>query len=115
MASRRRKPSLSTSSRSSPRPGSSSTTPSSTSLPPRDEDRETLLGALREHVYPAYERYLEALREYLPAAREEIGLWSTPDGESAYRASIKAATSLDEEPHDLHAYGLAQIQTINEE
>ena len=83
--------------------------------PPRDGDREVLLAALREHVYPSYQRYLEALRDYLPTAREEIGLWSTPDGESAYRASIKAATSLDEEPHDLHAYGLAQMQAINEE
>jgi uncharacterized protein (DUF885 family) len=83
--------------------------------PPRLEDRERLLDAIRRDVYPAYERYLAALRDYLPAAREEIGIWATPDGESAYRASIRAATSLNEEPHDLHAYGLAQIQAINEE
>lgn len=83
--------------------------------PPGEADRERLLEALRAHVYPAYRRYLEALRDYLPAAREEIGLWSTPGGDAAYAAAIKAATSLDEGPNDLHAYGLAQLGEINEE
>jgi uncharacterized protein (DUF885 family) len=49
--------------------------------PPRPEDRERLLEAIRRDVYPSYERYLAALRDYLPAAREEVGLWATPDGE----------------------------------
>jgi len=83
--------------------------------PPRQADRDRLLEALQRDVYPAYQRYLDALRDYAPAAREEIGLWSTPGGEAAYRVSIKASTSLDERPNDLHAYGLAQLQEINEE
>lgn len=82
--------------------------------PPETDGRERLLGALRQHVYPAYQRYLDALRDYLPAAREEIGLWATPGGEVAYRAAIKQSTTLDEAPQDLHAYGLSQLQEINE-
>ena len=83
--------------------------------PPQQVDRERLLEALQGYVYPAYQRYLDALRDYVLVAREEIGLWSTPGGETAYRVSIKASTTLDERPHDLHAYGLAQLQEINEE
>lgn len=82
---------------------------------PGADGRDRLLDALRRHVYPAYQRYLDSLRAYLPAAREEVGLWATPDGDVAYRAAIKSWTTLAEAPQELHAYGLSQLQEINEE
>lgn len=82
--------------------------------PPGADGRDRLLDALRRHVYPAYQRYLDSLRAYLPAAREEVGLWATPDGDVAYRAAIKSWTTLVEAPQELHAYGLSQLQEINE-
>ena len=46
-----------------------------------DADREKVLAAVRESVYPADEQFLEGLRgEYLHASREEPGLWSAPNG-----------------------------------
>lgn len=83
--------------------------------PPGADGRDRLLDALRRHVYPAYQRYLDSLRAYLPAAREEVGLWATPDGDVAYRAAIKSWTTLAEAPQELHAYGLSQLQEINEQ
>jgi len=83
--------------------------------PPAPEDRDRLVDVLRRDVYPAYHHLLDAMRAYAPAARDEVGLWATPGGDAAYRVAIKASTSLAEEPEDLHAYGLAQIEAINEE
>jgi uncharacterized protein (DUF885 family) len=41
---------------------------------------------VRDVVYPADRRYLEALSgEYLAATREQPGLVSAPDGETLYR------------------------------
>ena len=83
--------------------------------PPAPADRERLLDALRRDVYPAYQHLLEAVRDYAPSARDEIGLWATPNGEAAYRVAIKASTSLDLDPQEIHDYGLAQIAAIDEE
>ena len=83
--------------------------------PPTAADRERLLEAMRRDVYPAYQRLLDAVRDYAPAAREDIGLWATPDGDAAYRVAIKASTSLDLDPQEVHDYGLARIEAINGE
>lgn len=78
-----------------------------------DEDRDLVLQAVREHVYPADAAFLEGLRgEYRAASREEPGLWSAPNGADLYRTQVLAWTTLELEPDDLHQIGLEELDQI---
>jgi uncharacterized protein (DUF885 family) len=77
-----------------------------------EADRARLLDAVERHVRPADARYLEALRAYLPAARENPGLCFVPDGEARYAAKVRAYTSLDVGPDELHRIGLEELEEI---
>ncbi len=81
-----------------------------------DADRAAVRGALRESIYPANRRFRDALAgPYLEASRELPGLISAPDGEALYRYAIRAWTTLDMEPRDVHQVGLDELAMIDEE
>ena len=80
-----------------------------------EADRERVIETLRESVWPAYARYLEALREYRPLARESLGLLDLPNGEVIYAAVIKGFTTLPLHPREVHRIGLEQLEQIQEE
>ena len=65
---------------------------------------------IAESVIPAYRRFNAVFRdEYLPATRETVGLWDTPDGLDyyAYLARFHTTTSLT--PDEIHKIGLAEV------
>jgi uncharacterized protein (DUF885 family) len=85
-------------------------------------DRERFASALRgvvaEAIRPAIARLHDALAsEILPNARpaDRPGIGNLPGGDAAYRAAIRVQTSLDLEPADVHALGLAEIERIDAE
>jgi uncharacterized protein (DUF885 family) len=81
-----------------------------------DADRERVREVVRDVVYPADRRYLEALSgEYLAATREQPGLVSAPDGEALYRYCITRWTTLELEPGDVHQVGLDELAEIDQE
>jgi uncharacterized protein (DUF885 family) len=81
-----------------------------------EADRERVRQVVRDEVYPADAAYLEELRgAYLAATRTEPGLWSAPDGESLYRTQIRAWTTLELEPDDVHQIGLDELAAIDAE
>ena len=81
-----------------------------------EEGRALVAGAVRDVVYPALQRYLEALRgPYLEATRPEPGLWSAPEGAARYRMAIRTWTSLDLDPAAVHRAGLAELRAIDAE
>ena len=81
---------------------------------PSDEDREKVRAVVRDEVYPADAAFLEVLRgDYLAATREEPGLWSAPDGDSLYRTQIRAWTTLDLDPNEVHRIGLDELDAID--
>ena len=80
-----------------------------------EADRARILEAVERHVRPADARYLDALRAYLPATREEPGLCAVPDGEARYAAKVRAYTSLDVSPDELHQIGLEELAAIESE
>ena len=78
------------------------------------EDRDRVIDVLRERVWPAFEGYLQALRDYRPAARESIGLLALPGGEAMYASQIEGYTSLALDPADVHETGQEQLALILE-
>lgn len=81
-----------------------------------EADRERVRDVVRDVVYPADRRYLEALSgAYLEASRAEPGLRSAPNGEALYRHAIRAWTTLDLDPRDVHQIGLDELAAIDAE
>jgi len=80
-----------------------------------EADRDRVRAAVRDVVYPADAMFLEALRAYLPASREDPGLWSAPNGEAIYRTQILTWTTLDMEPAEVHRIGLEELAAIQDE
>ena len=67
-------------------------------------------------VVPAYEKLYEFFNEsYLPACREDIGASSLPNGPAYYESRVRAFTTTDLTPEDVHQIGLTEVARIREE
>jgi uncharacterized protein (DUF885 family) len=87
-------------------------------MPLRDagaEEREPFEALVRDRLWPAYGRYLEALREYRSAARESIGLCALSNGDARYAAEILSWTTLPLEAKKVHEIGVERLASIQEE
>jgi uncharacterized protein (DUF885 family) len=58
----------------------------------------------------AYRDFLE--RDYLPAAREAIGVSANPGGDACYRAAVVYHATIDVPPAEIHRIGLEQMALI---
>jgi len=86
----------------------------------RPADRARLERAYRAAVTkqaaPAMRKLADFLeRDYLPRARDTIGLGALPDGLAWYRAQVRDQTTLDLSPDEIHALGLAEVARIQGE
>ena len=82
------------------------------SIPPAERERLTAAArqVIAESVIPAYRRFTAVFgHNYLPACRDTVGIWATPDGKAYYanRARFHTTTSLT--PEQIHAIGLAEV------
>ena len=82
--------------------------------------REILRGQFRQsatrQLIPAYRRLRGFLAdEYLPAARESIGLSQMEGGARLYRMAIEKETTLPLEPEAVHQLGLSEVARIQSE
>ncbi len=65
---------------------------------------------IAESVIPAYRRFQAIFRdEYLPATRESVGLWDTPDGREHYKYLARYHTTTGLTPEEIHAIGLKEV------
>lgn len=72
--------------------------------------------ALNNAVLPAYQdlhTFLE--EEYLPKARQDVGIGSTPDGRAYYASLVRYYTTLDLTPDEVHDIGLREVARIRSE
>ncbi len=78
--------------------------------------RQAYGAALRDDVLPAYRRLRTFLNdEYLPAAREAVGLSAMKGGAGLYRRLIEKETTLSVDPEAVHQLGLAEVARIQRE
>ena len=80
-----------------------------------DQERSRGVEVLGEQVYPAYARFLEVLRGYLPRAQESLGLHQLPGGEEIYRSEILGWTTMALEPDVVHQVGREHLQQVQDE
>jgi uncharacterized protein (DUF885 family) len=81
-----------------------------------EADRDRIRAAVEEHVFAGHRRLRDYLvEEYEPHARQQPGLSATPNGDEAYRLSIRIQTSLDTTAEEVHAFGRADLEAIETE
>jgi uncharacterized protein (DUF885 family) len=79
----------------------------------QDTMRKRFAAAIQEQVNPAYRRLRDFLdREYLPAARDDIGLSAMKGGTALYHWLIERETTLRLEPEKVHQLGLSEVNRI---
>jgi uncharacterized protein (DUF885 family) len=67
-------------------------------------------------IRPAMIRYRDFLRtEYLPAAREAIGVSANPDGAQCYPVAVKYYSTVEMTPQQVHEVGLSEMAKIQAE
>lgn len=67
---------------------------------------------VERQVYPALDRQIALVTELRRTARGDAGLWAIPEGEAIYAAALKAATTSDLTPAEVHAMGLEQVADL---
>jgi uncharacterized protein (DUF885 family) len=75
--------------------------------------KESVLRAVREVVYPAFQRMLAFLEDY--PSRPEPGVWSVTDGAEIYALLARQHTTTELAPAELHQIGMDDLQQIHAE
>jgi uncharacterized protein (DUF885 family) len=73
---------------------------------------ETLV---RDTVFPAYRRQIEALRAIRPRAVHDAGIWRLPQGAEMYAAALRSRTTTTMSPQEIHDMGLELIAQLHGE
>jgi uncharacterized protein (DUF885 family) len=72
--------------------------------------KTAVLAVIEKQVLPAYARFARYLdSQYVPAGREEPGIWALPDGDAYYRFLVKEQTTTDLTPEQIHQIGLDEV------
>ena len=80
------------------------------------EFRTALIGIVRDDITPALKRYRSYLAdEYRAQARTDPAVAALPNGAECYRAAIRAFTTLDISPKEVHDLGLREMARIEKE
>ncbi len=64
--------------------------------------------AIASSVLPALARQVEELQRHRAVANGNPGVWDLADGEAYYRWTLKAATTSNRSPQDIHTLGASR-------
>jgi prolyl oligopeptidase len=79
----------------------------------RAEIARTLNDVATREIVPALDRMRKMLAlEYLPRTKVEVGIWTIPNGEEAYRFLIHEHTSTNLSPQEIHDIGRRELATL---
>lgn len=71
---------------------------------------------IETNINPTLQRYVDFLEnDYLPAARETIGVSALPNGLQCYQAKVKQMTTLAIDPEAIYDYGQKHMIDLNNE
>ena len=63
-------------------------------------------------VIPALQRQIEELKQHRAVATSDAGTWHFKDGDAYYRWALKAGTTTNRTPEDIHQLGQEQVKVI---
>ncbi|HEX5185065.1 MAG TPA: DUF885 family protein [Allosphingosinicella sp.] len=66
----------------------------------------------RDKVAPALDRQIAELARLRARADGRAGVWKLPDGEAYYAWALRAGTTTDMTPHEVHAMGREQLASL---
>ena len=90
--------------------------PEAVPLASREQLRSAYAAVVRDRLQPAYRRLRTFLaKDYLPAAREAVGLSAMKGGAGLYRRLIERETTLSLDPEQVHQLGLSEVARIQNE
>ena len=76
-------------------------------------DSTELAATVRDIILPSYRALHDFLQqEYLPRARDSVGLSALPLGDAWYRYLTRRATSSEATAAELHASGLTEVEHV---
>jgi uncharacterized protein (DUF885 family) len=64
-------------------------------------------------IVPALERQLAELKVQRAAAKDSAGMWAQPDGEAFYGWALRASTTTQLSPDEIHQQGLDELKTLH--
>ncbi len=83
------------------------------------ERRKTLVAAadaaIRDGVYPAYQRLIDYFQELESKTTGNNGVWSLPDGDAYYAYQVRSHTTTTLRPEEVHQLGLSEVERIEQE
>jgi uncharacterized protein (DUF885 family) len=82
-------------------------------IPGTWSDRARAIAA--KEVAPALERQIAELRTQREIATGDAGMWARPNGEEFYRWALKAATTTEMTPDEVHALGQRELERLHAE
>lgn len=75
-----------------------------------------IMAAVRDQIVPTYKKFSTFVRtEYVPKGRKDPGLWSLPDGQARYAFRVKASTTTNMTPEQIHQLGLSEVKRIEDQ
>jgi uncharacterized protein (DUF885 family) len=77
--------------------------------------RERIVDVWNDAVAPAFARFLDVLRDYLPHAAESNAVTNIPGGDAIYAAEIRSWTTLPLDPQEVHELGNERWDAIRAE
>ncbi|TAL64505.1 MAG: DUF885 domain-containing protein [Legionella sp.] len=85
----------------------------------RDTDpqfKATITELIKNQIHPALQRYANFLEnDYMPYARDQVGVSALPDGVACYQAKVKQETTLNMDPQKIHEFGLQHMEQLKSE
>ncbi|QOL26482.1 DUF885 domain-containing protein [Thalassotalea sp. LPB0316] len=85
---------------------------------PEKEQSRILASAksnISDYVHPAYQLFIDYFTELAPKATTDDGFWRLPNGDEAYRQSLKFFTTTNYTADEIHKTGLAEVDRIQAE
>jgi len=64
-------------------------------------------------IAPALDRQIAELETQRAVAKDEAGMWARPNGDEFYRWALKASTTTNMTPDEVHAMGQAQLEQLH--
>jgi uncharacterized protein (DUF885 family) len=80
-------------------------------LPGDWEGRATKI--VTSDVFPALDQQIAAMRAVRAKAKPDVGAWALPNGDAYYADAVKASTTTEYTPQEVHQLGLDQVAEIS--